>query len=194
MLSNTTIYRIARNRLNITRIIFIVCLIELLLNGIRIRPLHGHNLTIYIIASVLILLGNIIRSWAAGIVHKRMIIADTGPYGLWRHPLYLGSALVAVGFGLLLNDLFCWVGILLLFLLVYPITIKKEEIDMREMHQQKWVDYTSKVGLLAPHHLDIAKINNPWSYRQYLKNKEYNALLASSIAWILILIIGLIQR
>jgi protein-S-isoprenylcysteine O-methyltransferase Ste14 len=184
---------ISRKRLNITRFVFGVCVIELLLNGITTSHSQDYDLILCIIGSLSILFGNVIRSWAAGIVHKKRIIAETGPYSLWRHPLYLGSAQVAVGFGLLLNDLFCWIGIILLFLIVYPTTIKKEESDMRDLHGKRWDDYVSNVGLIIPRHLTCNRIFDNWSYKQWVINKEYNALFTSLIGWNLIQIMGMLQ-
>lgn len=193
MLSKTMIRIISRKRLNITRFVFGVCVIELLLNGITTSHSQDYDLILCIIGSLSILFGNVIRSWAAGIVHKKRIISETGPYSLWRHPLYLGSAQVAVGFGLLLNDLFCWIGIILLFLIVYPTTIKKEESDMRDLHGKRWDDYVSNVGLIIPRHLTWNRIFDNWSYKQWVINKEYNALFTSLIGWNLIQIMGMLQ-
>nr|MDK2851004.1 hypothetical protein [Candidatus Cloacimonadota bacterium] len=183
---------VARNRLKITRIVIIVCVIGMLLNGITRTHFQYRNATIFIIGSILVILGNLIRSWAAGIVHKGKILAETGPYSLWRHPLYFGSAMIALGFGLLLNDPFCWAGIILLFLIVYPSTIKKEENDMRNTHGQHWDDFAQKVGYIIPKHIDFAKIFDRWSSRQWAKNKEYNSLITSFVVWLVIWILGLL--
>jgi protein-S-isoprenylcysteine O-methyltransferase Ste14 len=43
-------------------------------------------------------LGETIRLWAAGHLDRQQGITTSGPYALVRHPLYLGSSIVAVGF------------------------------------------------------------------------------------------------
>src|SRR5215208_3082581 len=43
------------------------------------------------------LAGEAIRIWAAGHLEKSREVTRSGPYRLTRHPLYAGSALMAVG-------------------------------------------------------------------------------------------------
>lgn len=49
--------------------------------------------------------GLLLRSWAAGVIEKQSVLAVTGPYALVRHPLYLGSFLIALGFAEIMEDL-----------------------------------------------------------------------------------------
>jgi protein-S-isoprenylcysteine O-methyltransferase Ste14 len=42
--------------------------------------------------------GELLRLWAAGHIDKGREITRSGPYRFVRHPLYLGSAIMAVGF------------------------------------------------------------------------------------------------
>lgn len=44
--------------------------------------------------------GEFLRLWAAGHIEKGREITRSGPYRFVRHPLYLGSTLMAVGFAL----------------------------------------------------------------------------------------------
>ena len=41
--------------------------------------------------------GELIRIWAAGHLEKGREVTMSGPYRLTRHPLYLGSGLIAAG-------------------------------------------------------------------------------------------------
>src|SRR6476619_4853513 len=43
------------------------------------------------------LVGLWIRAFAAGYLHKQAVLTVTGPYAYTRNPLYLGSAVLAVG-------------------------------------------------------------------------------------------------
>jgi protein-S-isoprenylcysteine O-methyltransferase Ste14 len=45
-------------------------------------------------------LGELVRLWAAGHLEKATEVTTSGPYQWTRHPLYLGSALLGVGFAL----------------------------------------------------------------------------------------------
>ena len=46
-----------------------------------------------------VLTGLCLRGYAAGYVRKNAELTTTGPYGYTRNPLYLGSMLIAFGFG-----------------------------------------------------------------------------------------------
>jgi len=43
------------------------------------------------------LVGLALRAWAAGYLHKQEVLTVTGPYAYTRNPLYLGSAVLALG-------------------------------------------------------------------------------------------------
>jgi protein-S-isoprenylcysteine O-methyltransferase Ste14 len=42
-------------------------------------------------------LGELLRIWAAGHLEKGKEVTQSGPYRLTRHPLYAGSAIIAIG-------------------------------------------------------------------------------------------------
>ena len=170
---------IAKYRLWITRAIALICIIEFLGHGIP-RFLHQRqSRMIFALGAILILLGNFVRSWAAGVLHKRDEVTRTGPYSLCRNPLYLGSALVAIGFGLLLNDPWYWVAITLVGAFIYPITIKHEEINMRARHREVWDLYKKDVGAFYPQSFRFENILSGWSFKRWMTNREYNMLFMS---------------
>src|SRR5688572_27344661 len=47
---------------------------------------------------VIAVVGECVRLWAAGHIEKGREITRSGPYRFVRHPLYLGSTLIGVGF------------------------------------------------------------------------------------------------
>lgn len=47
---------------------------------------------------VVSLAGELVRLWAAGHIEKGREITRSGPYRFVRHPLYLGSTLIGIGF------------------------------------------------------------------------------------------------
>ena len=47
--------------------------------------------------ALLFALGAAVRTWAAGHIRKREVLAVTGPYAHTRNPLYFGSFLMACG-------------------------------------------------------------------------------------------------
>jgi len=48
--------------------------------------------------------GLLVRAYAAGYLHKQEILSVTGPYAYTRNPLYLGSAVLALGAGIAMRS------------------------------------------------------------------------------------------
>ena len=65
-------------------------------------------------------LGMLFRGWAAGHVRKNDQLAVSGPYAFTRHPLYLGSLVIGLGFSLAGRSLPILVLLLACFFLLYP--------------------------------------------------------------------------
>jgi protein-S-isoprenylcysteine O-methyltransferase Ste14 len=135
------------------------------------------------------LIGLLIRMWAAGCINKAKILATTGPYALVRHPLYLGSALLAIGFSLsvtnynkLLPTLFIWGIVTSYFSFIYSSTIKKEERHLAENFGPDWITYKEKTPAFIPYRLKSIKNMSlcTYSVARYIKNKEYNA----AVGWL----------
>ncbi len=173
---------IAKYRLWITRAIALACIIEFLIQGIPRFVHQTQSIAFYSIGSILIIMGNFIRSWAAGVLHKRKKVTCTGPYSLCRNPLYLGSGLVAIGFGFFLNDPWYWLALVFVAIFIYPVTIKNEEINMRSLHAEEWDQYTDQVGTFYPKKLRFEDIQAEWSLKLWTANREYNMFVASIVA------------
>ena len=62
-------------------------------------------------------LGMLLRAWATGHVRKNDQLAVAGPYAFTRHPLYLGSFVIGVGFSLAGGSLL----MLVVFLICFPL-------------------------------------------------------------------------
>jgi protein-S-isoprenylcysteine O-methyltransferase Ste14 len=131
-------------------------------------------------------LGLWLRGWAAGHLAKNEQLATSGPYGHLRNPLYLGTLIVAAGLiiasrRLLLAALFATV-----FALVYLPAIELEGQHLRTLFPE-YEEYAARVPLLWPR-LKHAGARDPFRWRLYLKNEEYQALLgflagAGLLAW-----------
>ena len=51
-----------------------------------------------LIGGVVAVVGETVRVWASGHIEKGREVTRSGPYRFVRHPLYLGSAIIGVGF------------------------------------------------------------------------------------------------
>jgi protein-S-isoprenylcysteine O-methyltransferase Ste14 len=143
-------------------------------------------------AGAFVLAGVAWRSWAAGHLHKKTVLATSGPYGLCRHPLYLGSLAILLGFSLLLKrPESLWIALSPL-LLVYHLAIGQEERRLAERHGQAWSAYAASVPRLIPSWRaiggrSVAPIaatalrgsSGRWAVATWLRNREYRALAAA---------------
>jgi protein-S-isoprenylcysteine O-methyltransferase Ste14 len=82
--------------------------------------------------AALAVLGEAIRIWSAGHLEKSREVTRSGPYAWTRHPLYLGSAIIAAGIAVASRH-----PIVAALTLVYvgtfiPAAIRSEEAHLRE--------------------------------------------------------------
>ena len=135
--------------------------------------------------------GVLIRAWAAGYLKKDESLASGGPYLFARHPLYLGSCLLSLGLIVALNH---WLVTLLLggiTFLTYNHTIRHEEKNLRARFGLAYDEFSHRVGPLWPKPAGLAYIfKHPgnvfggFSFKQYLKNKEYECLLGVAVVFL----------
>ncbi|MCX7599279.1 MAG: isoprenylcysteine carboxylmethyltransferase family protein [Armatimonadetes bacterium] len=99
---------------------------------------------------VLLVLGLLLRTWAMGCISKKEVLCTHGPYGMVRHPLYIGNIIIVAGFLVLARS---W----LLALIVGPYTIfhywaviRSEEKWLADRFGEEWTQYASRVPLILP--------------------------------------------
>ena len=129
---------------------------------------------------LLILVGLLVRSWAAGTLKKQRQLATTGPYALVRHPLYFGSCLMMVGFAALgfAAWLLAIVGPPLAW--IYWQTIRSEERHVSKLFPIEWPHYAAVVPRLIPRRLVWPRFQE-WSLAQWRKNSEYQAWIGAGV-------------
>lgn len=111
-----------------------------------------------IVGAVLLVLGEMVRFWAAGCIHKDNVIATTGPYAFVRNPLYFGSFLLALGYAFLSGmGLISVIVILVLFLIFHLAAIITEEHSLTNAFGESYTGYKRHVPRLIP---------RPWPYKR----------------------------
>lgn len=172
------IHFVLRRRVRITVIVFVVLVAEDLLT--RVQPHNLINLRDHKVAAglALVLAGVGLRSWAAGTLRKRKQLATGGPYQLLRHPLYVGSYFMMLGFCLLVDD---WENMLVVLgpiLLLYVLRALSEEKHLAQIFPDQWPEFVRNVPRFIPRRLPTKALSD-WSFRQWLTNREYQALGAA---------------
>jgi protein-S-isoprenylcysteine O-methyltransferase Ste14 len=144
---------------------------------------------------LLVVPGLWLRGYAAGYVRKNAELTTSGPYAYTRNPLYLGSMLIAFGFGAAAGN---WVLLALLaglFAGIYIPTIQGEEEYLRA-HFAGFDEYAARVPRLLPR-LTAAMQDGAageFSRELYLHHREYNALMGSGAIYLALVLRLVWQR
>ncbi|MEX1117981.1 MAG: isoprenylcysteine carboxylmethyltransferase family protein [Terrimicrobiaceae bacterium] len=146
------------------------------------------SLELFFIITALVALGCCLRGWAAGYLVKRKRVAVGGPYAYVRNPLYLGSAIIALGCGLALWGAsvswvsgILWACFLVVLGVIYPAKIKAEERELVGLLNGPYVEYARQVPSFIPWKGRVPNLGSQsFSVHTYLANREYQCLLGSA--------------
>jgi protein-S-isoprenylcysteine O-methyltransferase Ste14 len=149
----------------------------------------------------LVLPGLLLRGYASGYVKKNRELTVTGPYAHTRNPLYLGSMLMAAGFAVALLSWLVAVVLAAGFALIYIPVIASEERFLRSTFPG-FDAYARSVPRLIPR-LTPARLSatqpsvglttrgagSGFSFALYLKHREYNAFLGTTLLYLCLLLL-----
>jgi protein-S-isoprenylcysteine O-methyltransferase Ste14 len=133
-----------------------------------------------VIGSIFIVAGLALRAAAAGHVIKDRQLTTTGPYAYTRHPLYLGSLIMAAGFAVAARSIWIVLAMVVIFIGVYLPVIRVEEYHLHGAFEDRFNDYARQVPLLLPR-LRPFESGGAFSAERYWSHREYNALLGASV-------------
>jgi len=98
----------------------------------------------------LAVLGLAVRASAAGHIRKNEVLATTGPYRFTRNPLYLGSAILALGLVVAADSWLLAVIALAMLIGVYLPVIRREEQYLSQRFGADFDAYAARVPRLWP--------------------------------------------
>lgn len=183
--------RIVRRRIAIS----LTCFLSLIVLNLVIRrtlpfnPIDGTQLG-SMLGMGSVLAGLSIRSWAAGTLHKSAEVTSIGPYALVRNPLYVGSFLMMFGFCILMKDWFALAFAAGPLTVLYWFQVRVEEHNLSNWFGPAWEQYAACTGRFFPRKLNWSLFSG-WSAGQWLRNREYQAVFATSmgltVLWLLVL-------
>lgn len=135
-----------------------------------------------------------IRAWASGYLRKNMELATSGPYAHTRNPLYLGTLILGAGASTAGGKLWFVALFAALYLAIYIPVMQAEAETLRRLFPDEFEDYSKSVPLIglratayrSPFKPAATGEEKRYDFSQYLKHREYRALLG------LLLIISLL--
>ncbi len=125
--------------------------------------------------------GEGIRVWAAGHLEKSREVTRSGPYRFTRHPLYLGSSVMALGIAWASRSLAAWIIVVGYVVVMIGSAIRSEEAFLRAAFGDTYDDY--RAGRL-PHE------PRPFSLARAMRNREWRALVGLVVAFALLAVKG----
>jgi protein-S-isoprenylcysteine O-methyltransferase Ste14 len=135
------------------------------------------------IGLIIAVAGEAVRIWAAGHLEKGSEITRSGPYHWSRHPLYVGSSIIAAG--IVIASRSVPVGIVAAFYMGATITaaIRTEETALTERFGDGYDRYRESRAEPMPRRFSAARA---------MRNREYRAVagLAAGFALLALRMIG----
>jgi hypothetical protein len=126
------------------------------------------------IGAIIAAVGEAVRIWAAGHLEKSREVTTSGPYRWTRHPLYLGSAIITIGFVVATRSVTVAVLATAYLLATYTAAIRREEAFLTAKFGEAYPDY--RAGRLG----GVARTFS--LERAMLKNREYRAVAGIAVA------------
>jgi uncharacterized membrane protein len=119
------------------------------------------------IGGAIAVLGELMRIWASGHLEKGLEVTQSGPYRLTRHPLYVGSAIIALGAAVASARVIAMVLIAVYMAATIVSAIRHEEASMRASFGDQYDAYAQSRAV---------PVERPFSLARAIKNKEHKAV------------------
>jgi protein-S-isoprenylcysteine O-methyltransferase Ste14 len=132
-----------------------------------------------LVGTIVGLVGECIRMWAAGHLNKAREVTSSGPYRFFRHPLYVGSSVMGAGLAIASASPIA-AGLIALYLgVTLRAAIRTEEAFLRRTFGEQYRRYRSE---------RVVDRARRFSLAQAMANKEYRALLGLVGAMLLLVL------
>jgi protein-S-isoprenylcysteine O-methyltransferase Ste14 len=176
---------VIRRRILISAILFGLLIAHSVVYGPKPHDLLNFRDPLSVAGGLLVVAGLALRSWAAGILRKNAELTTIGPYRLIRNPLYAGSFLMIFGFCAILGYPIGFVFILVPLVAIYVVKVRQEERLLATRFAEQWAEYARTTPRFVPRPARV-DLSAEWRFAQWLKHREYQAILASLLALVAI--------
>jgi protein-S-isoprenylcysteine O-methyltransferase Ste14 len=112
--------------------------------------------------------GEGLRVWAAGHLEKNSEVTTSGPYRYMRHPLYSGTAIIAIGAMTAAHNFAVNLLALTYIMTTVPAAMRAEEAHLRSVFGDLYDRYTKA---------EAPGVDRTFSFERAMRNKEYRAVL-----------------
>jgi len=130
-----------------------------------------------LIGATVALVGEMLRTWAAGHLEKSKEVTSSGPYRYTRHPLYLGSSLIGIGLALASNNVGVFVLVVLYLAATLTAAMRSEEAHLREKFGGAYDAYAERRA---------EPMIRQFSWSRALGNREHHTMLGLLAGFVLL--------
>ena len=133
------------------------------------------------VGAVVGLAGEVVRCWASGHLEKGLEVTNSGPYRFSRHPLYVGSSLLGLGFAVASRQPLV-VALVVLYLGVWlSVAARLEEATLRAKFGDAYDRYAGGVSTPTPRRFSFDRARRNGELQAVLGLVAALALLAVKI-------------
>jgi protein-S-isoprenylcysteine O-methyltransferase Ste14 len=123
------------------------------------------------------LVGEAIRVWAAGHLEKSREVTRSGPYRFSRHPLYVGSSVLALGIVIAARSVAVTAVAAIYMVTTLTAAVRTEEAFLRQAFGPA---YDAYMGARAE------PMDRRFSFERVMRNREYRAMLGLLVGFALL--------
>jgi protein-S-isoprenylcysteine O-methyltransferase Ste14 len=128
-------------------------------------------------------LGEAVRFWAAGHLHKSREVTASGPYRWSAHPLYIGSSVMGIGLAVACHSIAATLVIGIYLGVALTVAARNEEAFLRQKFGAEYDRYHAGDAADRSH---AAGEPRRFSFGQAIANREYRAVVGLLAAALLL--------
>jgi protein-S-isoprenylcysteine O-methyltransferase Ste14 len=163
-----------------------------ILMGAAILLLAQPTISSWLLGLGVVAIGESLRIWASGHIHKSAEVTTTGPYAMCRHPLYLGHLLVAAGFCIAGASWIAFIIVGISFFVIYMPTWKNEEKNLIALFGDTYRNFLVTTPALLPRwNSRVCSGSFDWALVSQHREWKHAAALAGGM--LLMIAIGLLR-
>ena len=129
------------------------------------------------IGAAIAIVGESIRTWAAGHLEKSKEVTQSGPYRYTRHPLYFGSSLIGIGMAVVANNAIVAAIVLAYLVLTLTAAMRSEEAHLREKFGDAYDAYAQNRA---------SRVERSFSWQRAVYNREHHTIAGLIVGLLLL--------
>jgi protein-S-isoprenylcysteine O-methyltransferase Ste14 len=141
-----------------------------------------------VVGTIVALIGEAVRIWAAGHLNKSREVTSSGPYRYFAHPLYVGSSVMGAGLAIASANPIAAALIVLYLFVTLRAAIRNEEAFLRRTFGDRYDRYRRDGVVSWNTEVSAVAVERRFSIGQAVANREHRALAGLFTAMLLLVL------